>query len=117
MRSVSTLRCLGVCCDLLEVGLGVGEEDEVDHEEGGVEHEVGAADQHAARPHTQLETRHVVTRGTRVMPPPEHTRVASSPVVTSLSPWLAPGRDSRDYDGGHQVVRGSGCVAQQEMET
>ena len=27
------------------------------------------------------------------------TRVASSPVVTSLSPCLAPGRDSRDYDG------------------
>ena len=66
MCPVSTLCCLGVCCDLLEVGLGVGEEDEVDHEEGGVEHEVGAADQHAARPHTQLETRHVVTR---VMPP------------------------------------------------
>ena len=66
MSPVSTLCCLGVCCDLLEVGLGVREEDEVDHEEGGVEHEVGAADQHAARPHTQLETRHVVTR---VMPP------------------------------------------------
>ena len=109
MSSVSTLCCLGVRCDLLEVGLGVGEEDEVDHEEGGVEHEVGAADQHTARPDTQLETRHVVTR---VMPP----RVASSTVVTSLSPWLAPGRDSRDYDGG-QVVRGSGCMAQQEMET
>ena len=73
MCSVSTLCCLGVCCDLLEVGLGVGEEDEVDHEEGGVEHEEGAADQHAARPHTQLETRHVVTRGTRVMPPHHHT--------------------------------------------
>ena len=113
MSSVSTLCCLGVCCDLLEVGLGVREEDEVDHEEGGVEHEVGAADQHAARPHTQLETRHVVTR---VMPPPDPTRVTCSPVVTSLSPWLAPGRDSRDYDGG-QVVRGSGCMAQQEMET
>ena len=71
MSSVSTLCCLGVCCDLLEVGLGVREEDEVDHEEGGVEHEVGAADQHAARPHTQLETRHVVTR---VMPPQQpHT--------------------------------------------
>ena len=115
MSPVSTLCCLGVCCDLLEVGLGVGEEDEVDHEEGGVEHEVGAADQHAARPDTQLETRHVVTRGTRVMPP-RVTRVTCSPVVTSLSPWLAPGRDSRDYDGG-QVVRGSGCMAQQEMET
>ena len=82
------------------MGLGVREEDEVDDEEGGVEHEEGAADQHAARPHTQLETRHVVTR---VMPP-HHTRVASSPVVTSMSPCLAPGRDSRDYDGG-QVVR------------
>ena len=68
MSPVSTLCCLGVCCDLLEVGLGVGEEDEVDHKEGSVEHEEGAADQHAARPHTQLETRHVVTRGTRGMP-------------------------------------------------
>ena len=73
MSPVSTLRCLGVRCDLLEVGLGVGEEDEVDDEEGSVEHEEGAADQHAARPHTQLETRHVVTRGTRVMPPHHHT--------------------------------------------
>ena len=45
MSPVSTLCCLGVCCDLLEVGLGVREEDEVDDEEGGVEDEVGAADQ------------------------------------------------------------------------
>ena len=99
------------------MGLGVGEEDEVDHEEGGVEHEVRAADQHAARPHTQLETRHVVTRGTRVMPPPDHTRVTCSPVVTSLSPWPAPGRDSRDYDGGHQVARLHGATGDGDIIT
>ena len=115
MSSVSTLCCLGVCCDLLEVGLGVGEEDEVDDEEGGVEHEVGAADQHAARPHTQLETRHVVTRGTRVMPSHHHT-CRLLPCGHLTEPLPAPGRDSRDYDGG-QVVRWSGSVAQQEMET
>ena len=44
---------------LLEVGLGVGEEDEVDDEEGGVEHEVGAGYEHCAGAGTQLETRHV----------------------------------------------------------
>ena len=44
---------------LLKVGLGVGEEDEVDDEEGGVEHEVGAGYEHCAGARTQLETRHV----------------------------------------------------------
>ena len=39
------------------MGVYVGDDDEVDDEEGGVEHEVGAADQHRAGPHTQLQTR------------------------------------------------------------
>ena len=43
--------------NLLQVGVNVGDDDEVDDEEGGVEHEVGAADQHRAGPHTQLQTR------------------------------------------------------------
>ena len=45
--------------NLLEVGLCVSEDDEVDDEEGGMEHEVGAADQHGAGPHAQLETAHL----------------------------------------------------------
>ena len=60
MRSVSTLRCLGVCCDLLEVGLGVGEEDEVDDQEGGVEDEVGAGYEDCAGPGAELETGHAI---------------------------------------------------------
>ena len=43
--------------NLLQVSFNVGDDDEVDDEEGGVEHEVGAADQHRAGPHTQLQTR------------------------------------------------------------
>ena len=46
--------------DLLEVGLGVCEEDEVDDEEGGVKHEIGAGDEHCAGAGTQLQTCHLV---------------------------------------------------------
>ena len=44
--------------DLLQVGLRVGQEDEVDHEEGGVEHQVGAGDQDGAGAGAELETCH-----------------------------------------------------------
>ena len=46
--------------NLLEVGLGVGEEDEVDDEERSVEHEVGAGNQDGAGAGAKLEACHVV---------------------------------------------------------
>ena len=46
--------------NLLEVGLGVGEEDEVDDEEGSVEHEVRAGNQDGAGAGAKLEACHVV---------------------------------------------------------
>lgn len=46
--------------NLLEVGLSVGEEDEVDDEEGGVEYKVGAGDQDGAGAGAKLEACHVV---------------------------------------------------------
>jgi len=59
LTGVIILRNPGVMRNLLEMGLGVGEEDEVDDEEGGVKHEVGAGDEHCAGAGTQLQTRHL----------------------------------------------------------
>ena len=42
------------------MGLGVCEDDEVDDEEGGVKHEIGAGDEHCAGAGTQLQTCHLV---------------------------------------------------------
>ena len=50
----------GMMRNLLEVGLGVGEEDEVDDEEGRVENEIGAGDEHCAGTGTELQTCHLV---------------------------------------------------------
>ena len=44
--------------DLLQVGISVGQEDEVDDEEGGVEHKVGAGDEDSAGAGAELETCH-----------------------------------------------------------
>ena len=44
--------------NLSEVGGGVWEDDEVDHQEGGMEDEVEAADEDGAGPDTELDTAH-----------------------------------------------------------
>ena len=56
--TVCILLTSDVVRDLLEVGLSVGQEDEVDDEEGGVEHKVGAGDEDSAGAGAELETCH-----------------------------------------------------------
>ena len=60
-RTKVAIQNVHIGCDggnLSEVGGGVGEDDEVDDQEGGVEDQVGGADQDRAGADTELNTGH-----------------------------------------------------------